>query len=301
MNKVLLRLPENDRVHLNDGKIPDGLRAWLKDHEQDAKVHQLGSDTVVMGEESNKRWHIRYGTKAGDEYTLEYEEPHCNNSLHNPRRVLKEAVTRLVRKLSRRNIPVYYPRGSRSYQTTVLPTLRSGRTGPGSDFSVLEMLYSELSNNWRQLTDVRFKLLALVPAVSLLVLVGLLGPDTTRQDRIDPASGEIIETTITTKQSLDPLVKFVIAALGLAVTSGLYIYEIRNSDLYNDLTSRGRAIEKELGVDTGIFLGRPSPEKKLLWIIPGKTFLIQHSLAIQAIYWSSILGWILALAYLASR
>ncbi|HVF99980.1 MAG TPA: hypothetical protein VND68_09090 [Chloroflexia bacterium] len=278
MDKVLMKLPRSDRDALNAGMVPEGFRARLTKltaHQDELKVPALPNNSVAIVDEPDKRWYIPYSSKPGDIYILELKK-------------------------WRRNIRVYYPRGLRSYKSTHLPTLRGDFIDQATGSAVLQMLYAELSGNWRQLTDVRFKLLALVPAVSLLALAGLLGSDTTRQDRIDPDSNRIVETTITVRQSIDPLVKLLIACLGLAVTSALYVYEIRNSDLYNDLTSRGSKIEEELGVDKGIFRGRPSPERRLLWIIPGKHFLIQHSLAINTIYWASILSWVLALAYLAA-
>ncbi|HEX9989020.1 MAG TPA: hypothetical protein VGE45_11160 [Chloroflexia bacterium] len=273
MDKVVYELDPEDEDALYKNQIPPKFQKWLtQTDQQKANLPIVPDGAPVTEEKTGKLWHIHYSSRSGDVYVLESKG--SQNIIH-----------------------VYYPRGSRHYQPTVLPTLLSDATGSRDDFPILQLLYTELSNNWRQLTDVRFKLLALVPTVSLFLLVGLLSPDTTRQDKIDPASSKIVETTIT-KQPINPLVKIAIAFLGLSITGGLYIYEIRNSDLYNDLTSRARRIETELKVDTGIFRGRPEPEKKLLGIIPGNAFVIEHSLAINIIYWASILGWILALAYL---
>ena len=57
-----------------------------------------------------------------------------------------------------------------------------------------------------------------------------------------------------------PKLRLLFACLGLVVTLGLLIYELRNSQLHDDLISRGRKIEDELGVDTGVFRGRRSPK-----------------------------------------
>jgi hypothetical protein len=68
---------------------------------------------------------------------------------------------------------------------------------------------------------------------------------------------------------------------GLLATIALYIYEIRNSDLYDDLISRGRRIEYELGVDTGHFRGRPRPA----------SWLVTHGTAIKLVYLVTIAAW----------
>ncbi|MET0326630.1 MAG: hypothetical protein ABW219_15540 [Ilumatobacteraceae bacterium] len=92
---------------------------------------------------------------------------------------------------------------------------------------------------WRQLTDVRFRLMSMLPAISIVAFIPLL--------LVVEGSNPWIS-----------LVGLVFAVLGLGLTHGLHIYEQRNDGLYNDLISRARRIEAELGVDTGVMLGRPS-------------------------------------------
>ena len=117
---------------------------------------------------------------------------------------------------------------------------------------------------------VRFKLLALVPAVSLAVLLGLY------------------EETIV---QLSRNITLLISIFGLVVTFGIYMYDIRNSELYDDLISRGKKIEEELGIETGQFLGRPSGKKRFHLI----TFY--HDRALKLIYWPTLLAWLFSILY----
>ena len=66
---------------------------------------------------------------------------------------------------------------------------------------------------------------------------------------------------------------------------GLTIYDQRNSELYDDLISRGRKIEEELGFSTGQFLGRFDPKRNG----------INHSNGTRLVYGASLAGWLLAL------
>lgn len=130
--------------------------------------------------------------------------------------------------------------------------------------AVLLALYSEVCNGWRTLTDVRFKLLSLLPTVSVAVIITLLSHS--------EGAG-----------ALAPAVRTFIALLGLLLTGAIRLYDLRNTDLYNDLVGRGRQIEAELGIHTGHFRGRP---KSRGWI--------QHDKAIGAVYGLSALAWVAA-------
>lgn len=105
--------------------------------------------------------------------------------------------------------------------------------------ALLVALHGEVCATWRDLHGVRFRLLGLLPLVTLGVFA--LGSDGGRS-------------------LLAAAVTLLIAALGLAVTVGLYIYDLRNSELYDDLISRGRRIEAELGLASGVFRGRVKPQ-----------------------------------------
>ena len=130
--------------------------------------------------------------------------------------------------------------------------------------AVLLALYGEVCAGWRTLTDVRFKLLGLLPIVSVAVLITLLSASHGRA-------------------ALPPAEITGVAILGLLLTAAVRLYDLRNTDLYNDLVGRGRQIEAELGIHTGHFRGRPNSRG---WI--------QHDVAVRAVYGLSTLAWILA-------
>ncbi len=154
----------------------------------------------------------------------------------------------------------------RHYKVSPLPVLKPDEA-PSDRQDLLLALYGQICTSWRELVGVRFKLLALVPSVSLLILVQLL------------SSAGIGE-------GLTPVVKTGIAVIGLVVVAGLLVYELRNSQLHDDLISRGRRIEEELGVDTGQFRGRR--------IASG--WLIKHDRALALVYGAALLSWALAIA-----
>ena len=85
-------------------------------------------------------------------------------------------------------------------------------------------------------------------------------------------------------QRLKGLAARLIATVGFIVTLGLLVYEVRNSQLHNDLVSRGRRIEAELGIHTGIFRGRPNP----------KYLFLNHGTAIFLVYAAALAGWVIA-------
>src|SRR4051812_1261838 len=99
---------------------------------------------------------------------------------------------------------------------------------PPAREEVLLALYREVCASWRSLVDVRFKLLALVPAVSAALLSTLLSRKT-GDAGLSPAAGVVI------------------GFFGFVVTLALAVYDRRNSQLHDELISRGRRIERELG------------------------------------------------------
>lgn len=147
----------------------------------------------------------------------------------------------------------------------------SGALSPSEEQQLLLAVYAEVMASWRDLHEVRFRLLGLLPLVTLAVFA--IG-----------GSGE--------QSIVRAVISLVITLLGLAVTVALYVYDSRNSELYDGLISRGRRIEAELGVGTGVFLGRENPT----WD------MISHGTATDIIYGSVTLSWIagivIALVYL---
>jgi hypothetical protein len=152
----------------------------------------------------------------------------------------------------------------RRYGVSTIPVLDRD-TPPDEREDLLLALYREVNTSWRNLVDVRFKLLGLVPTVSILLL------------------GKLLETTEPGK-GLPDAARITLAVVGLITTLCLLVYERRNSGLHDDLISRGRRIEAELGIAQGPFLGRREAPRKIL----------QHDAAIWGIYGIAILAWLAA-------
>lgn len=169
-------------------------------------------------------------------------------------------------------------RGVRAYgyrpdeQRVLLRSKREGDRRPGGvtadERAVLLAVYDQVGASWRMLTDVRFKLLALLPpiaAVALIAVVADAGPF----------------------EGLNTWVRVGLAAFGLLATVGLWVYDHRNDELYDELISRGRRLEFELGVHTGVFLGRPGSQRRG----------VNHGTATRIVYGVVMMAWLAAGAY----
>jgi hypothetical protein len=147
---------------------------------------------------------------------------------------------------------------------------RGGSSGDGEgsltdEQSVRLALYREAMSGWRQLTDVRFRLLSLLPAISIVAFIPLLLVTTNGNWAVSALA-------------------MLLALLGLGVTHGLHIYDQRNDILYGDLISRAKRIEAEWGVDTGVMLGRLS----------APTNRVSHGRATFWVYRCVKVAWLLA-------
>lgn len=136
---------------------------------------------------------------------------------------------------------------------------------------LLLALYEEVCASWRALVDVRFKLLGLVPAVSAVALATLL-------------------VRAPAEEGLSAVAGIGVAGFGLAVTLALLIYDQRNSQLHDELISRGRRIEYELAIEVGQFRGRP-----------GSWSFVKHDLATQVVYAATLVAWVFAAAVFVAR
>lgn len=90
---------------------------------------------------------------------------------------------------------------------------------------------------------------------------------------------------------LQPFTRIGLAVFGILITAGLYVYDQRNDTLYDDLISRSRRAEYELGVHTGVFLGRVDAEKGF------PRDLLMHDVATRLVYWTVLAAWVGAIAY----
>jgi hypothetical protein len=156
----------------------------------------------------------------------------------------------------------------RAYRSSPLPAIAEQCPDTVDTQAVLLKMYDVSFDGWRVLTDVRFKLLALLPALSVIAWSQIVPNENLRV-------------------GAGVLGGLAIGLLGLLITVGLVIYDHRNNELYNDLASRCRRIEFELGVDTGPFRGRLKPQR------PG----ISHGTATSLVYWAVVAGWLLVILW----
>jgi hypothetical protein len=128
----------------------------------------------------------------------------------------------------------------------------------------LQAEYREVCNNFRLLTDIRFKLLALLPI----------------------GTGAGVALTLAQSGVSNRL----IGLFGLLVTSSAALYNLRNDQLYNDLVGRAAQLERSLNLKGGGFAQRPRA-----WRRAGP-FKVSHG-QIWWIYLSSLAAWLFAILH----
>jgi hypothetical protein len=130
--------------------------------------------------------------------------------------------------------------------------------------------YKEVSQNFRTLTEIRFKLLGLLPVGTALIALSTAW-----------SKGEISV----------PLSLF-----GLAVTLALIVYNERNNQLYDALVARAGQLENLLGLPDGNFSQRPGTWLKIRPIPETQdckfAVTIEHGWPIGTIYRASIIAWL---------
>jgi hypothetical protein len=150
-----------------------------------------------------------------------------------------------------------------------------GSTKDESRRQALIAEYAEVCNNFRMLTDIRFRLLALLPIASAAALVAALVA--------------VMKTEV--HVGIELAVGFALSLFGLVATIGLATYNARNNQLYFELVSRGAAIERNLDLPDGTFANRPGAWERV--VLPGGIeWKIDHGIAVKTIYGASIILWL---------
>jgi len=124
----------------------------------------------------------------------------------------------------------------------------------------LRIEYQEVCNNFRTLTDIRFRLLAFLP--------------------VGTAAG--VALTVSDKQAWSG---GLIGLFGLVVTFSVAFYNARNDQLYDALVARAAELERCLGVKDGAFAHRPRPWRR------AALFRVEHG-QIWWVYWASASAWL---------
>jgi hypothetical protein len=129
--------------------------------------------------------------------------------------------------------------------------------------------YDQTTQYLRTLIDVRFKLLAFVPTVSGIA-VAIVG-------RPRPAA-ELLG----------------VGVLGLLATLGIFVYELRNTQISGTLIRRAAELERRLQLPSslggqasgGLYTERPGITVQLLGFLP-----VSHGLGLGLVYSAAIAGW----------
>jgi len=129
--------------------------------------------------------------------------------------------------------------------------------------------YEQTTQYLRTLIDVRFRLLAFVPTVTG-VAVAVIG-------RPRPAA-ELLG----------------VGVLGLLATLGIFVYELRNTQISGTLIRRAAELERQLQLPSslgtsssgGLYTERPGVNVQLLGFLP-----VSHGLGLALVYSAAIAGW----------
>jgi len=240
LNKEIFDISQHEKELLQTKEIPKSLRTFL-----DQRI-QIQEGTILFSESSkDDECYLSFIADSGTGMG--------NFAFH-----LKMKSDRIIVSDLRRN---------RSYATTPLGTLKGSSliSADSSEFQILSLIYNQVCESWRNLVDIRFKLLTLLPLASGAAFIGILS------DFLNIGLSIFSKTVVT--------------LLGIFVTFAFWIYDRRNSELHNDLISRGRKIEDELGVESGLFRGRMNPSN----------WLVKHGRTLAMIHGFSFLGWIAVL------
>lgn len=127
--------------------------------------------------------------------------------------------------------------------------------------------YGEVSSNFRLLTDIRFKLLGLVPVATVVAAVAAAS-----------------------KQEALGGMAFVVSLFGLVVVLGLITYNVRNDQLYDELVGRAADIERCLGIRDGSYGFRPRAWLRLS--IGPVSLTLNHGNALVLIYGATVVVWL---------
>ena len=153
--------------------------------------------------------------------------------------------------------------------------MNEGGGGP-SRTDLLRLDYQQTTDLLRTLSDVRFKLLALVPTLSGTA-IAVLG---------HPSSAAVL---------------LGVGLLGLLATLGILLYELRNTQLYDYAVRRAQHAEAQLGLPSirggdnavgGLFSERPGQTLRLFGIAP-----VDRDRGLVLVYSAALAGWTYLVAW----
>jgi hypothetical protein len=140
--------------------------------------------------------------------------------------------------------------------------------GVVSSAELVRLDYQQTTDLLRTLSDVRFKLLALVPTLSGTAIAILGHPS---------SAAELLG----------------VGLLGLIATLGILLYELRNTQLYDYATRRAQHDEQALGLPSirgnspgGLFSERPERTLRLFGVAP-----VDRDRGLVLVYSAALAGW----------
>lgn len=147
-------------------------------------------------------------------------------------------------------------------------TMAANTSSKGENFLAnLRADYEQTNGQIRMLTDIRFKLLTLIPT-GTVVAVSVLG------------------TTVSTETAL------VVGILGFVFVFAIAMYDLRNSQIYDAYLSRAMQLENQLRMPNGgLYNRRPGRDVKLFGV------LVWHDRALAFIYGTTLGGWVYLITY----
>ena len=131
----------------------------------------------------------------------------------------------------------------------------------GENGEDLRLDYAQTTDLLRGITDVRFRLLAIVPTLAGAAVAFL--------SRGRPAA-ELLA----------------VGLLGLAATLGIVLYEVRNTQLYDYAIRRAKELEARLDGPGGLFTDRPGRDVRVFGLA-----LAGHERGLALVYGAAIAGW----------
>jgi hypothetical protein len=148
-----------------------------------------------------------------------------------------------------------------------------------ADADALKLDYDQTTQLVRLLTDVRFRLLAFVPAITGTA-VALLS------------------------RGVRPAELIAVGAVGLSATVGVVVYELRNTQIYDYAVHRAKSLEQQLGMSSvfdatrpgGLFTERPGRDVRLLGLLS-----VGHDRGLAVVYGAAVGGWSYIVAWGALR
>jgi hypothetical protein len=139
---------------------------------------------------------------------------------------------------------------------------------------IAKLDYEQTMETYRQLVDIRFKLLAFIPTLTAVAVSVLSSAD------------------------MDPPGRFALAVAGFLVTFGVLLYEIRNTQFHDGAYGRLRHLEERLGMPKfgtdkhrGLFGSRLDQTPRTFFSLPAK-----HDPGLWIVYSSALAAWTFAAA-----